>query len=148
VRGSVTARVTAVVLILVAAAVALEASTFDVAFLTDPVGPKALPLFVAAVLAAAGVAQLVRPDIEAAWPPGPVLLRVGAGAGVFLVYAAVLPVVGFFLSTTAAVAGLGMLFGGPPLRAALASAALTAGLWLLFVGALGLPLPVGDLWTL
>ena len=49
------------VLLLAGAATALEARTFNVAFMTDPVGPKALPFLVAAALAAAGVRLMASP---------------------------------------------------------------------------------------
>ena len=140
------ARIGGGTLLTAAIAIAVEASTFEVAFLTDPVGPKALPLLVAAILAAGGLAQLFRPDIDVAWPESAVLKRMAGAAGSFVGYAVVLPYVGFFLSTTAVVTALSLLYGGPPLKGTLAAAALSGALWLLFVSVLGLPLPIGDLW--
>lgn len=134
-------------LLLVAAfAVGIEATTFDVAFLTDPVGPKALPLVVAVMLGAGGLRTLLRPRAGMALPEGPALRRIVAGVGVFALYAAGLPWLGFVLSTTLVVAGLAVLFGGPWKGGLAAGLILSGALWLLFVALLSLPLPVGDLW--
>lgn len=156
--------------ILIAAAgmaIGLEALTFDVAFLTDPIGPKALPLLVAAVLVMAGVHATARPRLalHSGGPPesesgsGVVpsptqpleakrgnLLRTALATLAFLLYAVALPIIGFFLSTTFVVAVLSRLFGADWRKAVAAAAALSAVLWLLFYKGLGLTLPVGDLW--
>ncbi len=71
-----------------------------------------------------------------------------AGAtGTFVVYALALAPLGFFTATTAAVGTLSLLFGGPPKRAFAAAAVLAAAMWFGFVYVLGLPLPLGALWT-
>lgn len=139
-------RVTGGVLALLGIAVALEATTFDVAFMTDPVGPKALPLLVAGTLMVAGLAAVVRPRDELTLPGWTTALRMGGAVAAFLLYAAALPWLGFFLSTTLVVTVLALLYRGPPVASVAAAAMLSGALWLLFVQALSLPLPVGDLW--
>jgi putative tricarboxylic transport membrane protein len=139
-------RVAGACLVLAAVAIAADATTFEVAFLTDPVGPKALPCLVALILAAAGARMAARPGAPPAWPGPAALARIAGAVGVFFVYGLVLPWLGFILSTTAAVTALSLLFGGPPLRSTVAAAALSSGIWLLFVRALALPLPLGSLW--
>lgn len=139
-------RVTGAALALLGVAVALEASTFDVAFMTDPVGPKALPLLVAGTLLVAGLAAVVSPREGLGLPDGATALRMAGAVAAFLLYAAALPWLGFFLSTTLVVTALALLYRGPPVGSAVAAAALSAALWLLFVPVLSLPLPVGDLW--
>ena len=139
-------RVAGGVLITAAVAVGLEATTFDVAFLTDPVGPKALPLVVAFMLAAGGIRTLTRPRDDVELPVRSGLRRMAAALGALLAYALFLPWLGFFLSTTAVVAGLGVLFGGPWKGGLATGLTLSAALWLLFVALLSLPLPIGDLW--
>lgn len=139
-------RLTGGILVLLGTAVGLEAVTFDVAFLTDPVGPKALPLLVAVMLVVAGLRAVARPRDDLSLPEAGTIVRVAGAVAAFLLYAVALPWIGFFLSTTLVVTALALLFRGPPARA-LASAAILSGvLWLLFVRALSLPLPVGDLW--
>lgn len=148
VRDGVADRVAGGVLTLAGLAAGLEATTFNVAFLTDPVGPKAFPFVVAATLTAAGVRTLVRPRASVALPPSEVLLRMGGAMVAFLAYAAALPWIGFFLSTTLVVAALAVLYRGPWKGGLVAGLVLSGSLWLLFVGLLSLPLPVGELWIL
>ncbi len=125
---------------------ALEATTFDVAFMTDPVGPKALPFLVAVMLVVGGAVAWIRPRGDVGLPSANVFLRMGSAVVAFLVYAAALPWLGFFLSTTLVVTALSLLYRGPLLPSSAAAALLSGGLWLLFVRLLSLPLPVGELW--
>lgn len=133
-------------LVLLSVAIGIEATTFEVAFLADPVGPKALPLVVAVLLAVGGLRTLARPRSDVALPRGSSLRRIASAIVVFLLYAGALPWLGFFLSTTLVVAGLAILFGGPWKGGIAAGLTLSAALWLLFLALLSLPLPIGELW--
>lgn len=139
-------RITGVTLTVLGVATAAEASTFEVAFMTDPVGPKALPYVVAVALMVAGITAMVRPRESPEVPGRPTSLRVVGAVLAFLAYAPALPFLGFFTSTTLVVTVLALLCRGPAMRALAAAALLSGGLWLLFVRALSLPLPVGELW--
>lgn len=141
-------RAPGVVIALLGLAAGLEATTFDVRFLTDPVGPKALPMLVAAILVLAGARAALLPDHVAAWPDRSLVLKLVGAAVAFLLYPLALPVVGFFASTTLVVAVLSWLYGAPWVKGAAAAAALSGALWLLFVRVLALPLPIGSLWML
>lgn len=134
------------VLVLLAVAVAAKASTFDVAFLTDPVGPKALPYLAAALLLATGARMALRPGPAADWPDRGPALRMAGAVATLLAYAALLPSLGFFTATTGAVSALSLLFGAPRRKAVASAAGLAAVLWVGFVYVLGLPLPLGTLW--
>lgn len=152
-------------LVVVGLAVGAEATTFDVAFLTDPVGPKALPLVSALVFVVAGVTLALGPPgrrgaalpepLSTPEPPpaptparpgGPQGTRIATAVGAFLLYAGALPTLGFWLATTGVVGALSRLYGGPRRGSWLAAGALAAALWALFVPLLGLPLPIGTLW--
>lgn len=140
-------------------AAAWMALGFRVTFPADPVGPRALPLFAAGLMALGGAFLLFRPrsaapdaraDVPTAGPrpdlhPG---LRLGAAVAVFAAYPAVLPLAGFVAATGGAMGVLAVLVRGPPLRAFAAAFALAGALWLLFALALGVPLPVGRLFLL
>ena len=139
-------RIPGLVLVVLGLAAGLEATTFDVAFLSDPVGPKALPYLVAIALLLSGIHQARRPDPGTRWPERAALVRMGLASSAFLSYALVLPWLGFLLSTTLVVAALSHLFDAAPRRGVPAAAALAFALWLLFVWVLALPLPVGRLW--
>lgn len=153
--------------VVAATAIALEATTFDVAFPTDPLGPKAFPVFAAALLAIGGLALVrsARADraraTAAAGPPvagdgeaaasdldGPepgAARRIALGTVSFVAYAFLLAPLGFVLATTLEFAVLARLFGGPLGRGAAAGLVFALLLYALFVYGLGLPLPLGIL---
>lgn len=140
-RGS---RVPGVLLALAGLAIGLEATTFETVFLTDPVGPKALPLLAGALLFLAGAHAAWRPSAA----PEPIRrgwTLVGAGAA-FVAYSLLLGTLGFVLSTTLLVAALSHLYGAPPRRGIPVAALFALALWALFVHTLALPLPIGSLW--
>jgi putative tricarboxylic transport membrane protein len=140
-------RISGACLMVLGLAVGAEASTFEVAFLTDPVGPKALPYLSAAIFFGAGVLLLARPGPPPIWPGRRVLARMAGATAAFLLYGLVLRPLGFTVATTLAVGTLSTLFGGPVRRSFAAALALSVVLWYLFVWVLGLPLPLGALWT-
>jgi putative tricarboxylic transport membrane protein len=147
----------AAVVIVISAAIALEATTFDVLFPTDPLGPKAFPLFAALLLAFGGVA-LLRDGMrggppggaggQAGGPPGPApaagaAQRIALGTLSFVAYAFLLAPLGFVLATVLEFAFLARLFGGTLVRGAAAGLVFAGLLYVLFVYGLGLPLPLG-----
>ena len=139
-------RVPGLLLAIAGAAVGLEATTFDVNFMTDPVGPKALPYLAALTLVLTGLHVAARPQRDTGWPSRQLFWKLAGATGAFLVYGVALGVLGFFLSTTLVVAALSHLYGASPRSGVPAAALLSAGLWLLFVRLLALPLPIGELW--
>ena len=141
-------RLPGLILLLAGIGFGLETSTYQVAFMADPVGPRALPGLVSVVLAFAGIHAMVRPPDDFSWVERGGLMRAGGAAVTFIVYSVALPVLGFFTATTAAVALLSGLFGAPARKAVPSAALLSGALWLIFVSGLGLPLPIGSLWIL
>jgi putative tricarboxylic transport membrane protein len=138
-------RVGGVIVALIGIAVAVEARTFTVGFLTDPLGPKVLPYLVAALLVAGGMSLIVKPDRDGDWPDAPTWRRAGAAVLAFVLYAALLPLFGFLGSTWACLVALGWLFGGPWKWNAVLAAIFTVTLYLVFSVLLGLTLPIGTL---
>lgn len=145
-RAPRTDRVAGAVVALLGLAVGAEATTFDVLFRTDPVGPKALPLLSAGIFVVSGLVLALRPGRAREWPDRPVLLRMLGAVAAFGLYAFLLEPVGFVVATTLAVGALSMLFGGPWKRSFGAALGLSVVLWYLFVWVLSLPLPLGALW--
>lgn len=155
--SAVGARLTAALgVVLAALAVALEATTFDVAFPTDPLGPKAFPLVAAGLLVLGGgalVREARRQAREApdAGPASHAPVAPGGGRSVALAvisftgYALLLGPLGFVPATTLAFAVLARLFGGTLTRGAMAGLVFALLLYALFVYALALPLPLGVL---
>jgi putative tricarboxylic transport membrane protein len=141
-----TDRVAGIVVTLLGLAVGAEATTFDVLFRTDPVGPKVLPLLTAAVFVGSGLYLTARPGTGGVWPTRYTLARMASAVAAFGVYAALLASLGFVVATTATVSALSILFGGPWKKAVTAALSLSVVLWYLFVWVLGLPLPLGSVW--
>lgn len=139
-------RVSGALFVLAGVAAALEAGTYDVAFMTDPVGPKALPYLVAFTLVAAGMSSLLRPRTTVPLPSRRASLRMAGAVVAFLIYAAALPLLGFFAATSMVVVALALLYRGPIGPSVAAALGLSGLLWLLFASLLSLPLPIGDLW--
>jgi putative tricarboxylic transport membrane protein len=102
---------------------------------------------VALTLAGAGARMLAKPRAAVTLPSRTATVRMAWAALAFLAYSALLPWIGFFLSTTLVVAVLAVLYRGPRVGSLVTGLVLTSSLWLLFVRLLALPLPVGDLWT-
>ncbi|MCI0434083.1 MAG: tripartite tricarboxylate transporter TctB family protein [Gemmatimonadetes bacterium] len=140
-----TDRITGVVALLLAAAVAFEARMFRVTFLTDPIGPRALPWLAAALIAAGALVLLFRPAPDPEHPAAGATRRIALAIVACTTYAALLAPIGFFAATTLLGAALSVLFGAQPVRATVAAGAFSAALWALFAILLGLPLPAGDL---
>lgn len=136
----------AVAVMVISAAIALEATTFDVLFPTDPLGPKAFPLFAALLLAFGGVALLrdgVRGGPAGPAPAAGAAKRIALGTLSFVAYALLLAPLGFVLATVLEFAFLARLFGGTLVRGAAAGLVFAGLLYVLFVYGLGLPLPLG-----
>ncbi len=138
-----TDRVAGSLLVALGAATGAESLTFTVAFPTDPVGPRGLPLLCAIVLVVGGLALIARPGLVRAWPPRDRLLRAAAGGSIFALYGVLLDPLGFAITTTLSVTALGILFHGSFSKSLVSGILVTAGLWYLFQYVLGIPLPAG-----
>ena len=138
-------RIAGALLMAMGIGIGIEALSFDVAFITDPVGPKALPLLAALVMLAGGLSLLLRPVEGAPWPAPVRLRRIAIATSITLLYALLLPWLGFVAATSLAVFGLVRLFDGPASKGAAAALLLSALLWLLFAVALGVRLAPGAL---
>lgn len=141
-------RAIALGLLVFAAAYAALASRYTVAFVADPLGPRAAPLLLATLLAILAIWILathraldVRANDEAPYTSRRVITAIGA----FALYGALLPWLGFVLANALLTAVLARLIGGPPLRGAIAGGGFAAVLYYLFVFALDVPLPIGRL---
>jgi putative tricarboxylic transport membrane protein len=134
--------------VLAAVAIALVTRTFRVAFVTDPIGPRALPWLAATLLGLGGAILALHPHTEPRWPqPGPTRRAIVAAVVSFTLYAILIGPLGFVLATTLLMTVLARLFGGRLVPGLLAGAAFSGVLWLLFVTSLGVPLPIGILFT-
>jgi putative tricarboxylic transport membrane protein len=94
----------------------------------------------------AGSWLLVRPGAATVWASRPVLGKMAAAVAAFGAYAALLEPLGFVVATSATLAAISTLFGGPWRKSLGSATALSVVLWYLFVWVLALPLPLGLVW--
>ncbi|MBO0344092.1 tripartite tricarboxylate transporter TctB family protein [Roseibium limicola] len=124
---------------------AWAALIIEESFLSDAVGPKAFPLIIAAVLAMASIVILLKPDPEPRWPELPRLLEIGAAVLVMVLYANVLPEIGFVIATAVAASYLTWRLGTAPLSSLVTGIATSLGIYVVFHLVLGLSLAKGPL---
>lgn len=114
-------------------------------FLSDAVGPKTFPLAVAALLGLASVVIVLRPDADPRWPDLGRLAEIAAAVVVLLLYARLLPDLGFVIATAGAASYLGWRLGTAPIWAVLTGIAISLGIYAVFHLVLGLSLARGPL---
>lgn len=136
-------RLTGTVFLMLGVGAIWHAVNLRVAFAADPVGPKAFPAIVGAVLAVAGAALLVRPG-KVAWESG-AWLKVAAVATASIVYPLLLIPLGFIAATSLLNLVLARALGGRWVKSIIGSVILAAAIFALIDLLLGLPLPRGPL---
>ncbi len=78
--GRVSARVAGGILVALAAGICAEATSFEVAFVTDAIGPKALPYLTAFIMGLSGLRQIIRPGVDVSWPKRGPAVRMVVGS--------------------------------------------------------------------
>lgn len=129
--------------LLLAALYIFFAMQIQVSFISDPMGPKAFPIIIGVILAAAGVYPLIRPDPEPGWPAFGRVLEIVFAVAIMIAYTYALPEFGFVLSTTVAAGLLSWRLGAAPLSAALAGVTIAVGIFVIFKLLLKLSLAAG-----
>ena len=140
-------RLPAVGIGMIAAAAAVEAMTFRTFFPADPLGPRAFTVLGAALFALGAIALWRARDDVVGWPGGSPRARIVGAVAVLGAYGTLIDSLGFVLSTAGAFAGLAWLFGARRWTGALVGVVFALGLWVGFVHGLGLPLPLGTLFS-
>lgn len=140
-----TDRIVGVAAIGIAAFFIWRTTLIETPFISDPVGPKSFPVIVCVLLGLAGLGMILKPDPDPKWPQLAGFLEVAAGTLVFIAYAELLPVLGFVIATFFAGAYLAWRLGSSVLAAAIAGAAISLGIYVVFHLGLGLTLAVGPL---
>ncbi|WP_170550403.1 tripartite tricarboxylate transporter TctB family protein [Ruegeria atlantica] len=138
-------RIFGVVGLLLAIGFAFSALAIEESFLSDAVGPKAFPLIIAAILGLSSIVIALRPDVEPEWPALGRLVEIGAAVVMMILYAELLPVVGFVIATAFAAAYLAWRLGSGPLESVLVGVGTSIGIYVIFHLVLGLSLARGPL---
>ncbi|MGM8930582.1 tripartite tricarboxylate transporter TctB family protein [Salinicola halophyticus] len=137
-------RILSLLLLGLAAFVAVQAWQLQVPFSYDPLGPKAVPLMLAGLLAILAVVLFVRPGASGEWPTGALLLRLVFTMAVLGFYAALFINLGFLVTTALVSVIIAWLFGATPVKAVVGGLLLALGSYLLFTYGLGISLPTGS----
>ncbi|MFG6178799.1 tripartite tricarboxylate transporter TctB family protein [Halomonas sp. THAF12] len=136
-------RLLGLALIGLAAFIAVQSLQLEVPFSYEPVGPKAFPLGLAALLAGLALVLVIRPGEDGEWPHAALGLRLLVVLGLLLVYALLFTRLGFVPASFLVVATLARLFDASWPQALLTGALMAVGSYFLFTEALGIALPTG-----
>lgn len=112
-------------------------------FIQDPLGPKAFPNVIAAIMGISGLVMIFKPDAEPHWPTLTKMAELLATVGVLIAYALMLPVTGFVLTTAVASAFLSWRMGATVRQAFVGGILTSIGIYLVFQFVLGLNLAKG-----
>lgn len=140
---NLTDRATGVFLLLFAIWYGYQTTRFKVTFMVDPVGPKAFPVILAALMALLSLYLIFKPDPSPIWPTSDTWLRIGLITLTFIAYAYLLVPIGFVLATTLEMTALALIFQGPLLKTVIGSLLFSLMLYGLFAVVLELSLPTG-----
>lgn len=125
--------------------IAVSIWQMQVPFSYEPVGPKAFPLLLAALMALCSIALIVRPDHQPV-DVNPALVGKGAALiGVLLSYALLFSTIGFVVSTALMVVAVSRIFQGSWKTSAVTSVTIALVTFLLFDSVLEVSLPRGTL---
>lgn len=144
-QDGLSGRVSAAVLLVFAAVLAIATGQIEYAFSSDPLGPQAFPYILSASLAVCGTWYFLRPGSADPWP-GSELLR--SAVGLIAVTAIAIGLMDYigFLATAFIVCGWAAYLFGASAISAIAIGAVQSAFWfLLFKYGLGTYLPAGSL---
>ena len=141
-------RVFASALLLVCAGLAAMAWPYQAAFSYEPVGPRAFPLLMLALMGLGLVYMIVRPSPVVHSEDDPkldreTLTKIGLCIVLLLIFAGTFEPLGFILSSILVGIPLARLYGGRWLPSSVIISLVSVGLYLLFDKAMDVPLPLG-----
>ena len=135
-------------LLIVCAGLAAMAWPYQAAFSYEPVGPRAFPLLMLALMATGLVYMIFRPSPIAHSEDDPqldrqTLTKIGLCVVLLLVFAGTFEALGFILSSILVGIPMARLYGGRWLPSIVIISLMSVGLYLLFDKAMDVPLPLG-----
>ncbi|MFV3387355.1 tripartite tricarboxylate transporter TctB family protein [Pseudomonas sp. NY15364] len=136
-------RLFAAIWLLLCAVLAVIAWGFQAPFAYDPVGPRAYPLLLLALMGAGAAWLVFKPGADTEKLTRQALQRAGLCILTLLAYALLFEPLGFVLSTALATFVLGLLFTGRVLPCLISGVLMGVLLYALFDYALDVPLPLG-----
>ena len=141
-------RVFASALLLVCAGLAAMAWPYQAAFSYEPVGPRAFPLLMLALMGLGLAYMIFRPSPVVHSEDDPkldreTLTKIGLCVALLLIFASTFESLGFILSSILVGIPLARLYGGRWLPSSVIISLVSVGLYLLFDKAMDVPLPLG-----
>ncbi|MCH4868790.1 tripartite tricarboxylate transporter TctB family protein [Pseudomonas sp. TMW22089] len=141
-------RIFASVLLVVCAGLAIMAWPYQAAFSYEPVGPRAFPLLMLALMALGLIYMIFRPSPVVHSEEDPqldrqTLTKIGLCVLLLLVFAGTFEPLGFILSSALVGIPMARLYGGRWLPGIMIISLMSVGLYLLFDKAMDVPLPLG-----
>jgi putative tricarboxylic transport membrane protein len=136
-------RVFGLVGLVIAIGYAWAALSIEESFLSDAVGPKAFPLIIAAVVGLSSVVIIIKPDAAPQWPSFGRFAEVGFAILVLILYALLLPELGFVIATALAATYLTWRLGTAPIASIVSGSLTSLGIYVVFHQVLGLSLARG-----
>ena len=135
-------------LLIVCAGLAMMAWPYQAAFSYEPVGPRAFPLLMLALMALGLIYMIFRPSPVVHSEEDPqldrqTLTKIGLCVLLLLVFAGTFEPLGFILSSVLVGIPMARLYGGRWLPGILIISLMSVGLYLLFDKAMDVPLPLG-----
>jgi putative tricarboxylic transport membrane protein len=146
-------RLFAAALLTVCVALAVMAWPYEAAFSYEPVGPRAYPLLLLALMSIALVYMIARPAPVVHTEDEPALdrhslLKIGACIALLLLFAGLFEPLGFILSALVIGIPMARLYGGRWVPTLVVIPLAAVGLYLLFDRVMDVPLPLGLLGVL
>ena len=136
-------RILGAVCVLASAGMAWAAQGYAAAISYEPVGPRAFPLLLAALMAVAGTWLVIRPSVHDSGLRLANLKPIGLAALAVFTYALLFEWLGFTLATALMAVPVGMAFGGSWKGSLAGGAGLGLVLFFLFDKLLDVVLPTG-----
>ena len=131
--------------ILIAALFAYSSLIIEESFLSDAVGPKAFPLIIAAILAISSLSIMLKPDAAPKWPDLSRFVELAASVVVMVLYAELLPVIGFVIATALGSMYLTWRLGSSAIGSVITGISISLGIYVIFHLVFGLSLARGPL---
>ena len=135
-------------LLIVCAGLAMMAWPYQAAFSYEPVGPRAFPLLMLALMARGLIYMIFRPSPVVHSEEDPqldrqTLTKIGLCVLLLLVFAGTFEPLGFILSSALVGIPMARLYGGRWLPSIVIISLMSVALYLLFDKAMDVPLPLG-----
>ncbi len=140
-----TDRITGIVLLIFAIVYGFGATRLKVGFGSGIIGPKDFPIMLAIILGVIALGMMVKVDPNPTWPKPKSWLNLITIVASFIVYAYLIRILGFILSTTLSTAFLSYKFSAKWWQALIVGLSSSLVMYVIFVFGFDLGLPLGTI---